>query len=170
MWAIMPLYEIFCSAESIRRSGTCCKKENQKQLPKIPLLQSLQKRNHRDCLQSQNLSRNLRGWPCLWWQVGSEAMLSKSFHFFKSWIWLASRIFCLQAKERSWKYWGVWGEKEADLGRGKERLVFFIILRHFFVVLNHFFEYRIWRLKSKVDGVWLRKWPGKKGTWISWPA
>ena len=121
------LSKCFCSAESIRRSDTRCKKENQKQIPKIPLLQSLWKRNHRDGLQSQNLSRNSQGWPCLWWQVGSEAMLSKCFHFFKSYIWLASRIRFLQAKERSWKYGGVWGEKEADLGRGKGRLVFFLI-------------------------------------------
>ena len=102
------------------------------------------------------------------WEV--RQCFQKVFIFFKSWIWLASRIFCLQAKERSWKYWGVWGEKEANLGQGKERLVFFIILRHFYIVLNHFFKQRIWRLKSKVDGVWLRRWPGKKGTWISWPA
>ena len=63
--------------------------------------------------------------------------------------------------------------KEGKGGRSgsrKRKVVVFLNFETFLRCFKSLLWTRIWRLKSKVDGVWLRKWPGKRGTWISWPA
>ena len=60
--------------------------------------------------------------------------------------------------------------KRSRSGSRKRKVVVFLNFETFLRCFKSLLWTRIWRLKSKVDGVWLRKWPGKRGTWISWPA